>query len=988
MWAWWTRRGRRAPVVGAAQDRIPDAIRSASSKAHHSTFTEAAIETADPHSTPTAGRDEAAAALPPARGRAPLWLNPHWVARGFLSLFRRSRLEREMDDELRFHLECRADDLRRAGLSADEAWRRARVEFGGVEPYKERCRQAFGVQLVDDLTRDLTYASRSLRRTPGFAITAASAIALGVAVNTALFSLVYAILLRPLPIADPATARNIFVEARGEGPRSVYGTPYFVSFAEFTEMRAQSRTSDLAAVAEANVSCKCRPGASLRAQLVSDNLLPLIGATPVLGRFFTREESSTPGSAPVLVLSWIAWQQIFGGAQDVVGRGVLINRTMFTIIGVADERATGPLVLKPDVWMPFTMQELTRPGEELIGKATAGWIQILARLRPGATDAAVRAELSLIGQQAVQRHSPKRTAIVTVAPAAFMNYPIVAQSGPAVLALLFVAVSLVLLIGCANVANMLLARGVGRQREIAIRLAIGAGRRRLFQQFLVESALLGLLGGALGLALSQLAARLVMASLPASGLLSHQVDLSPDWKIVAYTALVSLLASLVFGGLPALRLLRTDVTPALKADTWQAPVRRRRRVRLQAVLIAGQAAVTLLLLVNAGLLLRGFDRALHMDRGQLDRDLLIGALDLTQQQYAPERAAALVTALRERALQAPGVLAVSTTTQDPLVSMSRLRVELTDAASTAASGMQVSVDEVGVDYFRTMHIALRRGRAFEAADMQAGARAIIVDESLARAIGEMDAPSQSQSQSQPEAEPQTQVSGAVVRRTDVIGRVLRIGDRRVDIVGVVAATRGLHPGGDDLPRMFLPVQGRSHLGSRLLINHAGPREPIVAALQQAVEELDPSVSLAVKPIEENISAVMAPVRIVAAAVSTLGILALVLGCTGLYGVVAFSVGRRRREIGIRLTLGATRGQVLRMILGQGLTPVLAGGLVGLLLAAAGASVLRSMLYGLSPFDPVAFGAMTMALVTAAVAASLLPARAALAVDPAVTLRHE
>lgn len=958
MWARWTRRGRRAPAVDVAQDRNPDARRNAPSSAHDGPSTKAEIE----------------------RRAVPLWLNPHWVLRGFLSLFRRSRLEREMDDELRFHLECRADDLRRAGLSADEAWRRARVEFGGVEPYKERCRQAFGVRLVDDLTRDLTYASRSLRRTPGFTITAASAIALGVAVNAALFSLVYAILLRPLPIADPATARNIFVEARGEGPRSVYGTPYFVSFAEFTEMRAQSRTSDLAAVAEANVSCKCRPGASLRAQLVSDNLLPLIGATPVLGRFFTREESSTPGSAPVIVLSWIAWQQIFGGAQDVVGRGVLINRTMFTIIGVADERATGPLVLKPDVWMPFTMQELTRPGEELIGKATAGWIQILARLRPGVTDAAVRAELSLIGQQAVQRHSPQRTAIVTVAPAAFMNYPIVTQSGPPVLALLFVAVSLVLLIGCANVANMLLARGVGRQREIAIRLAIGAGRRRLFQQFLVESALLGLLGGALGLALSQLAARLVMASLPASGLLAHQVDLSPDWRIVAYTALVSLLASLVFGGLPALRLLRADVTPALKADTWQAPVRRRRRVRLQAVLIAGQAAVTLVLLVNAGLLLRGFDRALHMDRGQLDRDLLIGALDLTQQQYAPERAAALVTALRERALQAPGVLAVSTTTQDPLVSMSRIRVELTDAPSTAASGMQVSVDEVGVDYFRTMHIALRRGRAFEAADMQAGARAIIVDESLARAIGEAESQTQTQTQ--------TQTSGAVARRADVIGRVLRIGDRRVDIVGIVAATRGLHPGGDDLPRIFLPVQGRGHLGSRLLINHAGPREPIVAALQQAVEELDPNISLTVKPIEENISAVMAPVRIVATAVSTLGLLALVLGCTGLYGVVAFSVGRRRREIGIRLTLGATRGQVLRMILGQGLAPVLAGGLVGLLLAAAGASVLRAMLYGLSPFDPVAFGAMTMALVTAAVAASLLPARAALAVDPAVTLRHE
>src|SRR2546425_3713258 len=283
------------------------------------------------------------------------------------------RFERDMDDELAFHLQSRIDDHVRSGLSPADAERRARLEFGGVDKYKEQIRDARPLGLLEDLGRDLTYAWRSLRRTPVFALTAIIAIALGVAVNTGLVTLVYALVLRPLPVKDPGTIRNVFMRTRGEGSRGTFGTPYFVSYAEFVFMRSQARTADLAAIAEADLSCTCATEGRLHAQLVSDNLLPLVGARPALGRFFTHDETATPGSAPVLVLSWAAWQHRFGGAADVVGQTVVANRTPFTIVGVADHDTTGPLVVKPDVWLPYTMQALTRPAEVLINNPTFGW---------------------------------------------------------------------------------------------------------------------------------------------------------------------------------------------------------------------------------------------------------------------------------------------------------------------------------------------------------------------------------------------------------------------------------------------------------------------------------------------------------------------------------------------------------------------------------------------------------------------------------------
>ena len=350
------------------------------------------------------------------------------MRRWLRKLTRRARLEREMEEELAFHVQARVEDLARSGVPEAEARRQARIEFGGVERHKEDLRDSRRFGLLEDAARDLAYAWRNLRRSPIFTLSAAAAIALGIGVNTALFSLVYGVLFRPLPVRDPGTIRNVYLTTRGEGDRRMYGTQYFVSFDEFQFLRSQARTAELAAVAEAGASARFAP-AGLHLQLASDNLLPMIGAKPVIGRFFTKAEVAAPGAAPVAVLSYEAWQKYFNG-ENVAGRSVVLNRTPFTIIGVADERSYGPLVLKPDLWIPLTMQAMTRAGEPLIADANAGWLQVIGRIKPGVADAAMYAELQVLGQQAVMAHAPKRTATVTVAPGAFLNYPDVMSGKP------------------------------------------------------------------------------------------------------------------------------------------------------------------------------------------------------------------------------------------------------------------------------------------------------------------------------------------------------------------------------------------------------------------------------------------------------------------------------------------------------------------------------------------------------------------------------
>lgn len=878
---------------------------------------------------------------------------PGWLRK----LALRRRLEREMQDELAFHLDARAADLVRSGFSPVEASRRARIEFGGAEQYKERLRDARRCGWIEDLIRDFTYAFRNFRRAPLFALSAAGAIALGIGVNTALFSVVYGILFRPLPVADAGAIRIVYMNVRGEGSRSFHGSSYFVSFPEFVHLRANAKTAELAGISEAGLSAPFASEA-LHAQLVSDNLLPLMGAHPAAGRFFTRQEAAAPGSAPVAVLAYEAWQRYFNGA-DIIGHIVTLNRTPFTIIGVANPGFYGPLVLKADIWLPITMQAITRAGESLVDDANAGFIEIFARKKPAAADSAVLAEMQVLGHQAVTAHAPAMRALVSLAPGAMFNYPEVMSHSLPVLAILFSVVSLVLLVACANVANMLVARGFSRAREIAIRLSIGAAKSRLIRQLLTEHLLLGLLGGAAGLALSQIAVRALRAALPTLG--EDQLDLSLDWRIVFWTVLVALAAGVVFGIPSAFGITRGDLTQSLRGDSFAGV--RHRRYRLQNILVATQVAVSTLLLINAGLLVRAARNAITVDPGMAVEHVLIVRPNLRDLQFTPAQAERYFHGLRERAAALPGVTTAAWTGFEPITTSCGGQSGPVQPDGSAKPMVQISCHQVGAGFLKVMRLSLLEGRAFQPADDRPGAKVAIVDESFARRF----------------------LSGKP------LGRRIRLGDKAEDdreVIGVVASVRPLMFLQPDYPQVYTPLAGMRFLEARLVVAYEGPAGSVSRALQALAPQLDQEVSLFIKPIEENVSTALSFVRLAAGALATLGALALFLASTGVYGVVAFTVSRRRREIGVRLALGAQAASVMRLLACQSLRPVLLGATIGAGFSAAASSFLRAMLYGISPLDPIGYASTLLLLAAVAATAALIPASAALRVDPAATLRHD
>jgi predicted permease len=876
----------------------------------------------------------------------------------FRKLIRRRRLEREMCEELAFHLQNRADDLVRTGLLPAEALRRARIEFGGAEQYKEQLRDTRRLGWIEDLFRDLGYAVRSFRRSPLFALSAACAIALGIGVNTALFSLAYSVLFRPLPVPNPSVIRNIYVRGETQSTRHVYGSTSFVSFAEFTYLRDHSRTADLGGISEANLTSPLTTS-PLHAQLITDNLLPMTGAKPVLGRFFLRDELRTAGVPAIAILSYDAWQKYFNG-ENVIGRVITLNRTAFTVVGVAAQGYSGPLILKADLWIPLTMQAITRAGEPLIQDPNASWIQIMGRRFPGQSDASLQAELQVLALQTLSDHATHPRATVVVSPSALFNYPEVITQGIPILAILLVVVSMVLVVACANVANMLVARGFGRSREIAIRLSMGVARSRLIRQLLTEHILLGLMGAAGGLALSQLVIRAIVSRLPEMS--AHQLNFSPDWRVALWTFVFGLGAGFVFGLPAALGMLRGDLNRALRGDAFEAGVKHR-RFRLQGALIVVQVAVSALLLINAGVLIHAAYAAIHLDPGHAVSGVVLARPNLRDLQYTPAQAERYLRSLSSRAAALAGVSDVAITAFEPLRAFCGGQAAPVQADGSAGQTVQISCNEISPGFLRAMHIPLLEGRDFGPGDERATEKPALIDESYARAF----------------------LPG------NPLGRRIRMGsgpesDRVV--TGVVTSVKPLGFLQQQRPQVYTPLAGLRYLEASLVISYEGPRAALATSLTNMAAQLDREASLGIKPIEENVTVSLAFVRLAASAVAALGALALILACTGVYGVVAFTVGRRRREIGIRLALGAEGSAVVRLLIWQSLRPVLLGAFLGVDLALASASLLRAALYGLSPIDPIGFCAGILLLAAVATLAALLPASSALRVDPAATLRHE
>ena len=880
---------------------------------------------------------------------------------------RKAGVEQDLDDEVRAHLALLEDENRRAGLSAADARRAARVELGGVEQVKEEVRSVRAGVRLEQLWRDLRFGFRQLRRNPGLSGMAVLALAMGIGLNAAVFTLFNALVLRPVQARDASQVVRLYAGEPGQHGENVFSYPEYLLCRDHN-----SSFSGVAAFAGGRVMHTRATAAPewLGAQLVSGNFFRLLGTTPASGRMFLDEEDSAPRAHPVAVISYRLWQSEFEGEPGVAGRTLVLNGTIYTIVGVAPQGFVGTDAEVPDVWIPLAMSENVQLGPSLFDDREARWLYVIARLKPGVPVVTAQAEMDLLAAQFGS--TAGRTAsegakheVIQVAPATLLSPQQAGESLP-VFVILLVAVGLVLLIACANVANVHLARGVARQKELAIHTALGGTRARLVQRLMMESLILSAIAGAAGLVIAVWCADLAMALVHPPGSHALTLDTSLDWRVALYLAAASLASGVLSGWLPALNVSRQNPLRAMREDQGAQTWRQGRRLR--SLLMVGQVAMSIFLLVASGMLVSALGKAHRVDMGFDAAHVVVLSPDLRLHGYDAARSKEFYRRVADRVAARPGVESIAVARTIPLGNDF-------SQTSTAAEGHEppegqpsliVNFNVVSPEFFDTLRIPLVRGRVFSASEVAAGARVALVNESLARQLWPGE---------------------------NALGKRLRKGRKSpfYEVVGVVRDTRNVYLWSGELPYLYLPPleeNASQFSDSSLVIRTTGDQAQLASALPGVVREIDASVTAEAHPLTNNMAFWLWPSQVGAALCAALGLLALLLAATGIAGVTSLAVRQRTREIGIRIALGAEPGAVVRLMVLRTGRLVAIGAAVGLVLAAFTSHAVSSFLYGLSAVDGVAFAGSALVLVLATLAACYLPARRAARVDPMLALRSE
>jgi macrolide transport system ATP-binding/permease protein len=833
------------------------------------------------------------------------------------------------------------------------------------------------------LLQDLRYGARALLRSRGFTLVAALSLTLGIGANAVIFSLVNATLLRPLSVERPEELVYVF----SGSPNSPYNN---FSYPDLAELRARNRVfSGLAAYGGIAASLSLGDRAELVAgAIVTGDYFDVLGVRAARGRTFAPEEDRTPNAHPVAVISHGLWQGRFGGEPQVVGRQVTLNSRSFTVIGVLPEYFFDPLSdTARDVYVPMMMQALVRPprggysGEmnpDLLGVRGNRWLWGVGRLKPGVTREQAQASLVALTEEQARSHpDTNANRAATLAPLSEGD-PRARRTLLSTATLLLSIVGVVLLIACANVANLLLARSSARRKEVAVRLALGASRFRLVRQLLTESTLLAVLGGALGLFVALWAVDVLRAMPPPPGLLPLTPDFSADWRVLAFTLGLSLLTGVLFGLVPALQASRPDLIPALK-DEPSAPEHAGRRFNLRSALVVAQVAMSLVLLIAAGLFVRSLWRAAAVEPGFAADRILTAQLNINLLRYTRAQGREFYRQAVERVRAVPGVESASLARNVPLGGGGSVRSLLVEGqrdsgniARSEGGGVSagddpnlVNVNVIGAGYFQTTGISLLGGRDFDERDAEDRPGVVIVNESfVARHFNGQ---------------------GALGQRLSFRGAE----GPWYEIVGVARDSKYRALSEGPTPFVYLPLAQNHETGMTLLVRTAGDPAAVAAAVRSEVQAIDRNVPLTgVRPMTELIGNSLYAARMGATLLGVFALVALTLAAVGVYGVMAFSVARRTREIGIRMALGAGRRDVLRLVLKEGMTLVAVGVGVGLMTAAAVTRLLAGFLYGVSVTDAATFIAVPAALALVALAACYVPARRATKVDPLVALRYE
>lgn len=923
---------------------------------------------------------------------------PEWkdkIRQQLASLQLEPAREAEIIEELSQHMDDRCVELLAGGATRVDAEIQTLAEFQGKtlqlelqrierqiapEPlYFETNRRR---NMVKDLWQDTRYGARMLIKQPGFTVLAVITLALGIGANTAIFSIINAVFFRPRPVAQPERLVMLY---KGNALE-----PYQESsYQDFLNFREQGESlSGLAAYSIRTFKLGKLGGADETEQIigeaVSGNYFDLLGVRAFRGRTFSPEEDQTPGSHPVVVIGHGLWRRRFGADTTMIGKTITINNQALTVIGVAPPQYTGMThMLATEVWLPIMMLPQLEPGTamSLLNSRGNNWLFIVGRLKPEVTLEQARARFDVIARRLREAYpeawlqesgasGEKLERSITILPESQTRIPLGAY---AFIALALTIINLVLLIACMNLANLLLARATTRSKEIAVRLAVGAGRWRIVRQLLTESVLLAALAGATGVLLTMWLMSALTASLPAlPGGIHLTIDPRPDWRVMLYTLAFSFMVGVLFGLAPALQASRPDVIAALK-DGAESFAGARRQSRLRNGLIVMQVALSVVLLAGAGLVVRSLRNIQPINLGFDSLNLVVAPIELEEQQYDRARSQEFYRQLAERTRLLPGVRSVTYVNFTPVLGLTRSRrtVGIEGYHPGPGENMELYTNTIGPGYLTAMNIPITQGRDFDERDRDGAPCVAVVNEALARRY----------------------IDGGRALGKHLTKYGGNQQDQLCEIVGVVRDNKFQSLRKEPLPWFAFALLQSNLMQAMMLVHTQGAPENLIPAVRRTIQSLDKTIVVAdVRTLKDTFGPFLYIYRLFGLLVGACGLLAILLAVIGIYGLVAHAVSRRTREIGIRMALGADRKKILHLVMRQGMILVGYGLSAGLLLALALTHILTSsifeipLLFGVSATDSLTFGSITLLLIAVALLACWIPARRATTVDPMLALR--
>ena len=886
-----------------------------------------------------------------------------------------------MDAEMRFHVETYADDLVRGGMTREAAWTRARVEFGGVEQKKEECRDARGVTLVENFVQDLKFGARMLQKNPGFAAVAVLTLALGIGANAAIFTVISAVLLRPLAVQHPEALVAVGDPTRvhswstGTPGTNVFSYPLYREIRDqnevFSSLLASSRLDNARVITDKGVE-------DVRGRVVSENYFETLGVEALIGRTFTSADGHVPGGDPVAVISYGCWQRRFGGSQGVLGQTVRLNGTPLTIIGVMGPKFQGEVVEdQTDFWAPMMMEPQLMPQKAYLENVDASSLLLIGRLKPGVSMPQAKAHLDGLVKRALtgaldgklsadDRDAVRKMKVdVPVSEGGRGLSRVRAEYGDA-LWLLMGMVALVLVVACINVANLLLARSAARQKEMGVRFAVGAGAGRVIRQLLTESLLLAALGGALGLLVAKWGAALLVNMAGAGSGMKERISL--DWRVLGFTAAVCVASAMLFGLGPALRFVKVRLGTGVGEGRRDSGSRM--KVRTARLLLGAQIAMGVFVLMGASLLVRSLRKLERADLGYSRDKLLLERVDLGATGYKGDSLNAATQELLDRLAALPGVKGATASTNGLYSGSESSDVILLDGVRPPDDQNESADDEIGPDYFSTIGVPVVLGREITRDDFAKHARVMVVNQTFAKSyFGERNPLGHSvkiQDSDHPNAPP-------------------------YEIIGVAQDIRDHNVRKAAKKRMYAPLSAGGYDETGAINFEIRSENPaaVVSAVRQTVLGLNPDLMMDDPETANDLVRETLGSEVLVARLSALfGALVLVLVSIGLYGTMAYNVAMRTKEIGLRMALGVPRAAVIWMVAREAWLVLVIGVVIGVPAGIAGSRLFRALLFEVGEGDPVSISWAILALVCVCLAAAVVPARRAVRVEPMVALRYE